>query len=65
MDKINLDDLRDELKKYPPCTIAKEIGMSYQQVYNFLRSISDNPTTDFVNQMIEFINKNKEQVKWI
>lgn len=61
MDKINIDEIRERLKNHPPCKIAKETGFSYRHIYRFLRSISDNPTTDFINAMIDFINKNKEK----
>lgn len=60
METIDLDEIRQELKKHPPCLIAKETGYTYRHIYRFLRSISGNPTTEFVNKMIEFINKNKE-----
>jgi hypothetical protein len=60
MDKIDTEEIRNTLKNYPPCTVAKETGFTYRHVYRFLRGISDNPTADFINAMIDFINKNKE-----
>jgi DNA-binding phage protein len=61
MDKIDIDEIREKLKKYPPCTVAKETGITYQQVYDFLRQKSDNPTLKTLNAMIDFINKNESK----
>ena len=61
MDKIDIDKIRNELKNYPPCTIAKETGFTYPHIYKFLRNISHNPTTNFINAMIDFINKNESK----
>jgi hypothetical protein len=61
MDKIDLDKIKDKLKKYPPCLIAKETGFTYPHIYKFLRNITDNPTTNLINAMIDFINKNESK----
>lgn len=60
MEKIDVDEIRNQLKKYPPCLVAKETGFTYRHIYRFLRSISDNPTTQFINAMIDFINRSKK-----
>ena len=57
MEKIDVDAIREELKKHPPCLVAKETGITYQQVYNFLREKSYNPRLETLNAMINFINK--------
>ena len=61
MDKIDIDLIRKKLKRYPPCLVAKEIGITYRQVYDFLRQKSDNPTLKTLNAMIDFINKNESK----
>lgn len=61
MDKIDIDQIREKLKSYPPCTVAKETGVTYRHVYRFLRGISDNPTSKFINAMIDFINNNESK----
>ena len=61
MDKIDIDLIRDKLMGYPPCLVAKEIGITYRQVYNFLREKSYNPRLETLNAMIEFINKNESK----
>jgi DNA invertase Pin-like site-specific DNA recombinase len=61
MDKIDIDSIREKLKKYPPCLVAKETGITYQQVYDFLRQKSDNPTLKTLNAMIDFINNNESK----
>ena len=61
MDKIDIDAIRDKLKLYSPCIVAKETGFTYRHVYRFLRGISDNPTANFLNSMIDFINKNESK----
>jgi DNA invertase Pin-like site-specific DNA recombinase len=61
MDKIDIDKIRDTLKNYPPCLVAKETGITYQQVYDFLRQKSDNPTLKTLNSMIDFINNNESK----
>lgn len=59
MDKIDIDKIRDILKNHPPCLVAKETRYTYRHIYRFLRGISDNPTAEFLNAMIDFINKNE------
>ena len=61
MDKIDIDKIREQLKNHPPCLVAKETGVTYRHVYRFLRGISDNPTAEFLNAMIDFINKNESK----
>lgn len=61
MDKIDINLIREKLKRYPPCTAAKEIGITYRQFYDFLRQKSDNPTLKTLNAMIDFINKNERK----
>jgi len=61
MDKIDIDKIREQLKNHPPCLVAKETGITYQQVYDFLRQKSDNPTLKTLNAMIDFINNNESK----
>lgn len=61
MEKINLDKIRKKIKEHPPTDVAKETGFTYPHVYKFLNNISDNPTTLFVNAMIDYINKREKK----
>ena len=61
MENIDLEKIREKLKNYPPTEVAKETGFTYPHVYRFLNNISDNPTTLFLNAMIDYINKREKK----
>jgi DNA-binding phage protein len=61
MDKINIDEIRDQLIKYPLKEIYESIKISRNHLYLFLNKKSYNPRIETLNAMIDFINNNESK----